>query len=363
MGPMDRELLIGEGLRVTHGDSLALAVERVALREGELLGILGPNGAGKSTLLRTLAMLEPRAEGTIRYRGLSGGAAERALRRSSAAVFQRPHFWHDTVAYNVGLGLRLRRKSTADIRARTEKIAHLMGIGHLLTEDVKTLSGGEAQRVALARALVLEPDILFLDEPTASLDTAARYELREDLERMARERAGAVLLITHDRHEAFALADRIAVLKEGRMVQVGTPAELYENPEDEYIARITGAELTLRGAVVEVGSGTLLVDIGPMRLRVLGTASRGTRVKVAYRPEDLVLAPAEETARRLSTRNVLYATVTGVRTLGGLVRVGLNGPPELAATVTRSAADELELEPGRRVSVRIKATALHAFPV
>lgn len=358
-----RELLTGEELRVVHDGRTVLSLERLDLREGELLVVLGPTAAGKSTLLRVLAMLQTPTKGRITYRGLRGRAARRSLRRSTAAVFQKPHLWHETAGYNVGLGLRLQGKPTAEVRARSEKICHLMGIGHLVDEDVTHLSGGEAQRVALARALVLEPDVLFLDEPTARLDATAREDLRDDLERTARDRAGSVLLVTHDRHEAFLLADRIAVLREGRLVQVATPTELYESPADEYIARITGAELGLRGAVLEVEEGTLLVDVGSLKLRTVGRGSRGATVKVGYRPEDLILAPAEETARHLSARNCFYTTVTSVRRVGGLVRVRLDGPPELVAAVTRSAADELRLEVGRRVSVRIKATALHSFPV
>lgn len=358
-----QDLLVGERLAVEHEDRRVLDVEAIALREGELLAVLGPNGAGKSTLLRVLAMLDTPSSGRVRYGGLAGSAAERALRRSSAAVFQRPHFWRETVAYNVGLGLRLRRKPSAEVKARVRKFAQLLGIGEILDRDVGTLSGGQAQRVALARALVLEPEVLFLDEPTANLDLPARSALREDLERLARERAGAILLVTHDLTEALSLADRVAVLSEGRIVQVGTPTELYERPAVPYVANLTGAELTLRGTVRAVEDGLLVVDAGGGCLRATGAASAGDTVKIGYRPEDLVLSRADEPAGRLSTRNVLYATISELRPIGALVRVRLTGSHELAALVTRAAVEELGLEEGLRVCVRVKATALHAFSI
>jgi molybdopterin-binding protein len=360
----EREILVAKGIRVRYDDRLVLDVERLALRTGEMLAVLGPNAAGKSTLMRVLAMLEKPTAGHSRFKGRAGRAAARALRKSSAAVFQKPHFWSDTVAYNVGLGLRMRGSSAREVSEHVERICGLMGIGDLLDRDVATLSGGQAQRVALARALVLKPDILFLDEPTANLDSVSRGEIREDIERIARQRAGSVLLITHDRAEAFSLADRVAVLVGGRLVQVGTPTELYENPADSYIARVTGAELTLKGHVLRLEDSTLVVDVGGIELRTVGSAGEGSQVKIAYRPEDLVLAAAEESSVHLSTRNFFFATVTEVRALGGLYRIRLKGPggADMAAVVTRSAADELRLQAEGRVSVRVKATALHAFP-
>ncbi len=355
-------ILAAERLRKEYGGRTVLDVDKLDLRRGELLAALGPNGAGKSTLLRLLAMLEKPTRGVVRYQGRSGRAAERALRRESAAVFQRPHFWREPVAYNVGVGLRLRGVPAAEANRRVDRICQLLGIGHLLKTNVFSLSGGETQRVAIARALVLQPQILFLDEPTASLDTGARSELRDDLERVARQRAGSVFLITHDRAEAFYLADRIAVLEEGRIVQIGTPTELYENPADPYIARVTGAELTLRGRVERVDGRTLTVNIGNTRLLAVGDAGEGTTVKIAYRPEDLILSHPEASAGELSTRNHFFATILERRDLGGLVRLRLVAPTELVAVVTKSAADQLGLVAGARVSVRVKATALHAFP-
>jgi len=355
-------LISARGLRKDYGSKPVIDLEALELRHGELLAVLGPNGAGKSTLLRLLSMLEKPTSGRVLYRGESGSGAEAKLRASSAVVFQRPHFWRDTVAYNIGLGLRLRGVRRGETDQRVRRVCDDLGISDLLLSNVVSLSGGEAQRVALARALVVEPDVLFLDEPTANLDSEARLDLRTDLENIARRRTSGVLLITHDRNEAFHLADRIAVLRDGRLVQVGSPADLYEDPADPYVARMTGAELTISGHVMAAEGRTLTVDADGVSLSVVGRVEVGEAVKVAYRPEDLILTPADGALEESSTRNLLSAEITQRKDLGGLVRLRLAGPPELVALVTRNAAEELGLDAGVHVRVRAKATALHAYP-
>jgi len=357
------DVLVAEDLRVRYGDRTALAVERISLREGEVLAVLGPNGSGKSTLMRVLAMLQTPTAGRVWFRGRTGPRAAEALRKRSAAVFQRPYLWAGSVAYNVALGLRFRRAAAPETRKRVSSICQVLGIGHLLDEPAATLSGGEAQRVALARALVLEPEILFLDEPTSNLDAEVRAALRQDVERLARTRAGSTLLVTHDRHEAFYLADRIAVFEEGRLIQLGTPADLYENPATLYIASLTGAELALRGQVTGEDDGLLVVSVEGVRIRTIGVAARDSTVKIAYRPEDLVLADPTQEELLDSACNSFFSTVSEIRVLGGLVRVRLQGPPATVALLSRPAAERIGLKPGSRVAVRIKPTALHAFPL
>lgn len=356
-------LLAGRDLRVRYGGRTVLDLEAIDLRAGELLAVFGPNGAGKSTLLRVLSMLEPPTSGVVEFRGATGARAASAMREASGVVFQKPYFWRETVAYNVGLGLKLRGVSRADSHRRVVDVCRQLRIDELLSQPVTSLSGGQTQRVSLARALVLEPEILFLDEPTANLDADSRADLRDDLERVVRERAASVFMITHDRNEALYLADRVGVLRDGRLVQIGTPTDIYENPADPYTARLTGAEFSIFGRVLERAERTLTVDVAGTELRALGSADPGDTVKIAYRPEDLVLGPPDVTGPDLSIRNLVYATIRDRRDLGGLVRLRLDGPAPLVALVTAEAAEQLDLVPGKRTSVRIKATALHAFAV
>lgn len=352
--------LLGRDLVVERSGKRILDVPRVEVREGEVLSILGPNGAGKSTLLRVLAMLQKPDRGIVRFQTSEGAAADRWLRHTSAFVFQKPHLWAGSVMDNIQLGLRLRRHPAESARLRAEGAAAQLGIDHLLKRDARSLSGGEAQRVAIARAMVLEPQVLFLDEPAANLDVMAQAALMEDLERVARVGNHATVLATHDRAYAFSLADRVIVMREGRVVQAGHPEDLFENPADPFIAAVTGAELSFRAEVVASRDGLLTVNVDGVELTATGSAVAGDPVRVVYRPEDLFLSRTELAA---SPRNRFQAEVTEIRSSGSLLRVRLEGAGHWAAVITRAAGDELSLEVGSRIWVQVKATALHAFGV
>ena len=358
---MSPPLLVGDRLRRRRGPRTVLDVDRIEVVEGEALAVLGPNGAGKSTLLHLLAMLEPPSSGRVTFRGHTGVRGERELRSAAAVVLERPHLWRESVEYNVGLGLRLRGVPRQEVDHRVHRACDAFGLGDVLTAAVTSLSRGQAKRVALAQALVLEPEILFLDEPTSGLDADARDALRRDLATLVRDRATTLVLATHDRNEAFHLADRVAVLKDGTLLQTGAPVDLYANPADRYTGAPAGAELILPGQVVAVERGALTVDVGGLRLSAVGEGEIGAAVRVGYRPEDLILGRAVATAGDLSARNLFYATVAERRDEPGLARVRLHGVVDVAALVTRVAAEQLELEPGTRVTVRVKATALRVY--
>ena len=351
-------ILTGRGLVVAGRAAPLLDISQIEVRGGEILSVLGPNGAGKSTLLRVLAMLQTPDSGAIRFLGQSGSAAEKLMRRHTAFVFQRPHLWAGTVRSNIELGLRLRSQESEQRRLLAEAAAAQLGIDDLLDRDARALSGGEAQRVAVARAMALDPDVLFLDEPASNLDAMARSALIEDLEHVARDGNHATVLATHDRADAFSLADRVIVMRDGRIVQSGRPEDLFENPVDPFIAAVTGAELSFRASVVSSQDGLMVVRVGDTELSAAGSASQGDRVRVVYRPEDLFLSRSEIQG---SPRNRFQAGVTEIRPAGSLLRVRLEGAGHWVAVITRAAADELSLEVGTRIWVQVKATALHAF--
>ena len=351
-------ILTGRGLVVEGRAAPLLDISQIEVRGGEILSVLGPNGAGKSTLLRVLAMLQTPDSGAIRFLGQSGSAAEKLMRRHTAFVFQRPHLWAGTVRSNIELGLRLRSQESEQRRLLAEAAAAQLGIDDLLDRDARALSGGEAQRVAVARAMALDPDVLFLDEPASNLDAMARSALIEDLEHVARDGSHATVLATHDRADAFSLADRVIVMRDGRIVQSGRPEDLFENPVDPFIAAVTGAELSFRASVVSSQDGLMVVRVGDTELSAAGSASQGDRVRVVYRPEDLFLSRSEIQG---SPRNRFQAGVTEIRPAGSLLRVRLEGAGHWVAVITRAAADELSLEVGTRIWVQVKATALHAF--
>lgn len=356
-------LLAVEGLIRAYGERRVVDVDRLELQRGEVLAVLGPNGAGKSTLFRLLLLLERPDAGRVLLEGAAVTPGDERARRRLAGVFQRPHLFSGTVADNLRFGLRATGVPRSEWDDRIRSAVRQLGIAPLVETPVTTLSGGEAQRVALARALVLGPDVLALDEPTANLDVTIRRRFREELGAVMRERAGAVVLITHDPADAFDLADRVAVMEDGRIVQVGTPADLTTAPATPFVAAFTGAELLLDGVVDRVlGDGTIDVRSGRASLVARspeGWISEGQAVHVRYRPEDVVLAPAE--APDVSARNRLRMRVRSVTPAGGLMRVRLDGPLTLAALVTRGSADRLGLAPGAEITALIKTAALHVY--
>jgi molybdate transport system ATP-binding protein len=212
---------------------------------------------------------------------------------------------------------------------------------------------------------VLAPEVLALDEPSANLDVTVRRRFRQDLERIARAHAGSVLVVTHDPAEAFSLADRIAVMEGGRVIQVATPEALMLAPATPFVAEFAGAELLLDGRVLEVDAP--LVRVALTRDTALWAAaatdaqfSAGVRVHVAYRPEDVTLAPLDA-AGDTSAVNRLRLTVAALAPAGALVRIRLRGELELVALVTRRSAEHLALAAGVEVAVHLKATALRAY--
>lgn len=362
---MSEALLRGESLRrVYHGRSVVDGVT-LAVRPGEVLAVLGPNGAGKSTLFRLLLLLERADEGRILLGRREVRPGDREAARRLAGVFQRPFLFSGSVRDNVAYGLRVRRLPLREREARVEEVLTLLGLERLAGAPVQTLSGGEAQRVALARAIAPRPDVLLLDEPTANLDVTVKRRFREDLERLVRTQTGGALLITHDPADAFALADTIAVMEGGRIVQVGPPETLVLEPSTPFVAAFTGAELLLDGIVRGEEDGLLVVETGGVRLLVArgnGAIGPGTPVHVAYRPEDVLLTPADAREATRAPTNRVRLRVAALTPVGGMIRVRLEGPPDLVALLTRPAALALGLAPGAVVTARLEVMALRAFP-
>ena len=243
-------------IAVRYGGSFALDIDSLTIKSGELLALIGPNGAGKSTLLRVMGLLQNADAGTVEFaHGRADCRTALSLRRRIATVFQEPLLLNESVYANAALGLRLRGTKRDEIDRRLRPWLERLKIAHLATRPARTLSGGEAQRTSLARALVLQPDLLLLDEPFSALDASGREALLRDFQRIVKETGVATVLVTHDRNEAYALADRIAVLVEGRLAQVGSKDEVYSRPATEVVAAIVGIENRLQGQVEAVNAG------------------------------------------------------------------------------------------------------------
>ncbi|UCF19322.1 MAG: ABC transporter ATP-binding protein [Gemmatimonadota bacterium] len=355
-------LLRAVGVIKSYGDQTVVNVDTIEVRRGEVLALLGPNGAGKSTLVRVLAALETPDEGRLFYKGRRVGRDDPELRRAVSAVLQSPYLWRGTVAQNVEFGLRVRGLTAKERKERVRAALRMLEITDLRDAPVDTLSGGEAQRVALARALAVGPEILFLDEPTADLDVAVRRRLLADLERIVSRAAPALVLVTHDPGEAFSLADRVIVMEEGRIVQTGTPGDIFEAPATEFVASFTGAEFVVSGAVESAEEGIIVVRLeSGQAVEAMGDLAEGTPVRIAYRPEDVVISMLSTPAT--SARNRFQVRVAALHRRGGLVRLRLTGGGlTLEALITRLALEDLKIQAGMAVIAQIKATALHVFP-
>ncbi len=230
-----------ENVSKRFGD--VLAVDRVSLeiRRGELFALLGPSGCGKTTLLRMVGGLESPSDGTIRIHGEDMTRVPPHLRPVNMVFQHYALFPHLNVEENVAFGLRYRPLPRAGHAARVKETLGLVRLAGLERRYPNQLSGGQRQRVALARALVLEPEVLLLDEPLAALDPGLRKEVQVELKSLQRTLGISFLFVTHDQEEALALSDRVAVMSQGRVEQTGTPVEIFERPETEFVARFTGA--------------------------------------------------------------------------------------------------------------------------
>jgi tungstate transport system ATP-binding protein len=327
---------------------------------GEVLAVIGPNGAGKSTLLRMLGLLEPPDAGRVLVSGRAVDARD-ALneRRRMATVFQEPLLADASVAANVGLGLRFRGVQAAAAAPRVARWLARLGVAALATRRARTLSGGEAQRVTLARALVLEPEVLLLDEPFSGLDAPTRAALLTDLGDILRADRTTTVLVTHERGEALALADRVAVLMNGRLRQVDDTPRVFYAPAAEDVARFVGVETLVTGLVMKSDGGVTAVDAGGRIIEVATVARPGETVRLAIRPEDVTLEPAGAGPRPTSARNALEGIIARVIASTHAMHVTVDVGFPLVAAVTARSARELGLVPGMRVCAIFKASAAH----
>jgi len=313
------------------------------VRAGEFFSILGPSGCGKTTLLRIVAGFEKPTTGSVIIDGVD--VTHRPPReRGVGMVFQNyALFPHMTVYENVAFGLETKKLSPGDIRRRVEAILEAVHLTDKIDTPVPHLSGGEQQRVAVARALVVEPAVLLFDEPLSNLDVALRVKTREEIRTLQRRFGITAIYVTHDQSEAMSLSDRIAVMRQGRIEQVGTPSAMYESPRSAFVAAFLGGANILTGKV-EAGRHTLRV--GSFHLPLPGgiAPSSDGNVTLAIKPEGIVLTmpPEGEPTGIVKHREYLGFVTSFVVEAGGIT---------LNATAISSAATE-QMVPGSVVGLR-----------
>ncbi|MCA0239601.1 MAG: ABC transporter ATP-binding protein [Proteobacteria bacterium] len=297
----------------THG----LSDVSIDIRTGELVAVIGPSGSGKSTLLKLVAGLESGNTGSILLDG-DDLSRKPVHQRHIGMVFQSyALFPHLNVAENVAYGLKLRKVPAAERSRKGSELLELVGLGEFAARPISKLSGGQQQRVALARALAIDPRALLLDEPLAALDAGIRGHLRDQIRTLQKRFNATTLLVTHDQEEALTMADRVAVLKDGRLLQLATPRDIYERPASCAVAEFVGLS-TLMPAIV-TGDGQL--DLGFAQLRAdTGARKRGDAVTVLVRPEHVQANPPA------GAPNVFTGRVGTQRYLGSVVRYDFHLP-------------------------------------
>ena len=287
------------------------AVDRVSLQiaDGELFTLLGPSGCGKTTLLRLVAgFYRPDAGDVVFGDRVVNDIPPYA--RNIGMVFQNYALWpHMTVFQNVAYGLRLRGLGGTDLQARVAEGLRKVNLGGLEARYPGQLSGGQQQRVALARALVLNPDLLLLDEPLSNLDAKIRVQVRAEIRKLQRALGITTIYVTHDQEEALSLSDRVAVMREGRVLQIGSPRDLYERPATRFVADFVGTNNLIPGTVTGQDGAVLLVDtaLGPLRARAGGGVSAGQACVLAIRPENVEVGPGAGDGNRIVGRVGLTA--------------------------------------------------------
>jgi len=349
-------------LKVKKGTVTILNVPSFRIEEGEILSLIGPNGSGKTTLLQTLSFLLNPFQGEVFFRGMKVGLDYPVLdyRRKLALVFQEPLLFDTSVFNNVASGLKIRGLKRDEIERRVEENLKRFGIEHLRDRSAKTLSGGEAQRVSLARAFAIQPELLLLDEPFASLDPPTRESLIEDLASILQQTRTTVILATHDRLEALRLSHRLAVIKDGEILQTGSPEEVVNRPIDEWVASFVGTETILKGRVIRKEGGTFLVAVGGHEIEVVGEAMLGEWVILCIRPETVTLS-ISTTKETTSARNLFIGRIEGIQPMGFYQKVQLHCGFPLVAYVTRPSMENLSLKVGKEVWASFKATSIHVI--
>ncbi|HEY6014784.1 MAG TPA: ABC transporter ATP-binding protein [Candidatus Limnocylindrales bacterium] len=319
------------GVQKRFGDVAAVLDFNLAADRGEFVSFLGPSGCGKTTTLRMIAGFEQPTAGTITVNG-TDITHRSPNQRNVGMVFQSyALFPNMTVAGNIGFGLKVRKRPKAEIDRR---VAELLALIHLEGRGDRypyQLSGGQQQRVALARALAIEPQVLLLDEPLSALDAKIRIVLRKEIRAIQRQLGITTVYVTHDQEEALSLSDRVVVMSEGRIEQIGTPFEIYNFPATTFVASFVGTLNLVEAGVIDAGAGRLSLDGQEIRTaKAVTSAAAGGRVTLALRPEGISFGEGPDGSNRLR------GTIEDINFLGSIVRIRLRldgGRPADDATI------------------------------
>lgn len=338
---------------VTAVDNVNIEVE-----EGELVTLLGPSGCGKTTTLRMISGFELPTSGQIFIDGEDVSTTP-PNQRPTTMVFQNyALFPHLTVYENISYGLKIRRASAQDIRQQTEKIMALVGLEGFGERSPAQLSGGQQQRVSLARSLVMEPKVLLLDEPLSNLDAKLRVSTRLEIRKLQQRVGITSVYVTHDQEEAMTLSDRVVIMHQGKIMQIGSPQEIYAKPVNRFVADFIGKANFLAGRIESTASGNE-VDLNIMgkKFQVLvqqGAFSEGQRVLLVVRPESVKLAPKKPDTLTGTVRETVY--------LGSQMIYEVDVSENILTVEVADPQEHMVFKTGEQVSITFQEKSLHLLP-
>lgn len=354
--------------RVTKvlGNSTAVDSLTLEIAPGELFFLLGPSGCGKTTALRLVAGFYIPDEGQIFFNERDQSRVP-PHKRNTGMVFQNYALWpHMDIWNNVAYGLKMRHVSEPEKRTRVTRALEIVQMDAYAHRLPNQLSGGQQQRVALARALVIEPDVVLLDEPLSNLDAKLRLEMRTQIKEIHRKIEHTMIYVTHDQAEALSMADRIAVMRRGRIVQVGTPRQLYTHPESAFVAQFIGGTNLLPGSLEEVGELlTVKTEVGIVQARNgAPSAARGNPVFCSVRPEAVRLQPAEKSSEIASSERInhLSGEVQSIMYLGDTEQYSLRLANGALIRAVEYHARTRKAEVGDRVDVQLDPRDVVVLP-
>ncbi len=325
--------------------------------KGEYFVVLGPTGAGKTLLLELIAGFHKPDSGRIWIDNMDVTFLPPEKRGVGFVPQEYMLFPHMTVFENVEFGLKVRKVPKAERERRVEQTLEFMGLTHLRDRLPMTLSGGEQQKTALARALVIKPKILLLDEPLSALDTNTRKKMQKELKKIHEELKVTTIHVTHDQIEAFILANRLAVMKDGTIIQTGSPEQVFRRPKDDFVARFVGFENLFDGKIVENKEGIAKIDIGGVIVEAI--TKKNGNCTVGIRPDDIIIS---KSPLKSSMRNVLRGKISDFIDMGSLVSlmVEVNGL-SFVTLITKRSFIEMKLDRGKEVYISFKASSVHVI--
>ncbi|MFC2036269.1 ATP-binding cassette domain-containing protein [Chloroflexota bacterium] len=326
------------------------------VQDGEYFVLLGPTGSGKTVLLESIAGLKSLEAGQIKINGRDVTSLNLENRNIGFAYQDYVLYHHLSVRDNISFGLQWKRKTRREIEESVDRVVELLGIRHLLERRPWTLSGGESQKIALARAIAITPDLLLLDEPLSAVDPQTKQDYERELKALQNRLRLTTIHVTHSFEEAIAIGDHIAVLRDGKILQMGTPEQIFRHPSSEFVAWFLMTKNIFEGEVRSNSKeqSTFYMDGAEL---VVVTPLRG-RAHASIRPEDIVISGEPFNS---SILNSFEGTITGIAARGSVVHVTVNVPPEFVCFIFHRSLEEMGLEREKKVFIAFKASAVNVF--